>query len=91
MPRSFKSRLRVPHRFLRNLELSLRRRRQMREPVGIGQQQRNGRNAAAEACQRRVKRAIGRIRIDRLLRANTGRWLDAFSSRRASPDGRGQS
>ena len=53
----------------------------MREPVGIGQQQRDGRNAAAKARQRRMKRAIGRIGSrPPLLPANTGRWLDAFSS-----------
>ena len=49
----------------------------MREPVGIGQQQSNGRNAAAEPRQRRMKRAIGWMGFVLLLRMDPGRGFAA--------------
>src|SRR5207244_2749013 len=63
----------VPRRRLRNLELLLWRSRQMREPIGIGQQQRNRRNAATEARQRRMKRPVGWMGFVRLLPLNLDR------------------
>ena len=61
MLRGVKKSLSVADYLLRNLELALWRGRQMREPVGISQQQCNRRNASAKLRQRRMKRAISEL------------------------------